>query len=105
MTTNKPEVKRYTPVYSIDSVGRGVLYMDPCEDGGWALLDDYKALQAECEKLRKAVAAVEDLIDHSSGVAGLHQNGEVAPWHDLRQGGAFESWLIDFDGAMQGGSE
>lgn len=51
-------------------------------------------------KLRKAVAAVQGLIDHSSGVAGLHQNGDVAPWHDLRQGGAFESWLTDFDDAI-----
>ena len=51
-------------------------------------------------KLRKAVAAVQDLIDHSGGVAGLHQNGDVAPWHDLRQGGASESWLIDFDDAI-----
>lgn len=50
MTTNKPEVKRYTPAYGVDSVMRGHLFMEECERGAWVSLEDYEALQAECEE-------------------------------------------------------
>jgi len=49
------------------------------------------ALQAGLSELSKAV---HDLIDHSEGVAGLHLNGELAPWHSLTEGGQFEAWLL-----------
>lgn len=61
-----------------------------------------RSLQAENERLRKGLEAVESLIGESSGVAGLHMNGDVAPWGDLRTGGKYEGWLVDFDAAMQG---
>ena len=48
------------------------------------------------EGLRKGMKAVRDLIDSSEGVAGLHNNGSVAPWDDLLLGGFDEEWLGDF---------
>ncbi|MGI1988637.1 hypothetical protein [Shewanella glacialipiscicola] len=50
--------------------------------------------------LTAAVECVEDLIDSSSGVSGLHLNGDVANWSSLRTGGQFEAWLVDFDSAL-----
>ena len=44
--------------------------------------------------------AVEELIDNSEGVYGLHLNGDVSPWRELREGGEFEEWLNDFDAAL-----
>lgn len=38
--------------------------------------------------------AVHHLIEHSEGVAGLHLNGDLAPWHSLTEGGQFEAWLL-----------
>ncbi|MGZ5077009.1 MAG: hypothetical protein ACXV9R_10335 [Methylobacter sp.] len=43
--------------------------------------------------------AVESLINNSQGVCGLHLNGDIAPWDELRSGGQF-NWLSDFDTAM-----
>ena len=37
------------------------------------------------------------LIDDSYGVAGLHHNGEVAPWAELLRGGEYEDWLDGLD--------
>jgi len=36
------------------------------------------------------VQEVDDLIGESEGVAGLHHNGDVAPWGDLEPGGEYE---------------
>lgn len=58
------------------------------------------SLQARIAELEKGVAAVEALIDESEGVAGLHRNGDIAPWDELRSGGRFEGWLFDFDAAI-----
>ena len=33
---------------------------------------------------------IHSLIYESSGVAGLHLNGDLAPWHELEAGGRFE---------------
>lgn len=52
------------------------------------------------EMQAKAIAAVVALIGDSYGVAGLHLNGHVAPWHELREGGRYEEWLMDLDAAM-----
>ncbi|AXE31583.1 hypothetical protein DK842_17760 [Chromobacterium phragmitis] len=40
---------------------------------------------------------IDGLIEGSDGVAGLHQNGDIAPWSDLEPGGKFErlSYLRD----------
>lgn len=56
-------------------------------------------------KLRQGLDAVERLIINSSGVTsvpvfdGLRSEDEV-PWHDLRTGGKYESWLYQFDDAL-----
>jgi len=60
---------------------------------------DNVRLREENEKLRKGIKAVRDLIDESYGIEGLHQSGEVCPWHDLEQGGTFEEWLLEFNEA------
>lgn len=60
-------------------------------------LPDLLTLQAQCERQRAAlerlVHDVDDLMDNSHGVTGLHLNGDVAPWSDLGEGGRFEPWL------------
>ena len=53
------------------------------------------------EALDKVCSAVTELIDNSYGVDGLHMNGDVAPWDDLRSGGRYEGWLIEFDDALE----
>ena len=57
-------------------------------------------LRKDAERMKEGLDAVEVLIDNSSGVAGLHQNGDVASWRELRTGGRFEAWLLAFDEAI-----
>ena len=52
-------------------------------------------------KLVLGINAAANLMDNSSGVDGLHLNGDVAPWSELRTGGRFEGWLVDFDEALE----
>jgi hypothetical protein len=54
----------------------------------------------QIQKLIDGLKAVEALIDESRGVAGLHLNGDLAPWKDLRTGGRLEDWLVAFDDAL-----
>lgn len=61
------------------------------------IMDEYENLLSNC---RKALDAVESLIKESRGVYGLHLNGDPSPWEELRTGGCFEDWLIDFDTAL-----
>lgn len=58
-------------------------------------------LRSENESLKNGIQAAADVINHSSGVAGLHLNGDVAPWTDLLTGGAYEEWLTDFSTAIK----
>ena len=53
------------------------------------------------KKLVAGLLAVEQLIAESHGVTGLHLNGDVAPWDELRTGGRFEDWLFAFDNALE----
>lgn len=50
--------------------------------------------------MKKGLLAVNGLISDSRGVAGLHLNGDIAPWESLMAGGEFEDWLKDFDAAL-----
>lgn len=63
---------------------------------------DIHELRNRYEELRgmaeKAVAAIDALASESTGVIGLHRNGDVANWDSLFQGGQFEDWLMDVDG-------
>ena len=59
------------------------------------------AAEADCAELIDAFHA---LRNDSYGVAGLHLNGEVAPWNDLCLGGRFEEWCKAFDENHPGAS-
>jgi hypothetical protein len=56
-------------------------------------------LQEENKRLRAGIKAVRELINQSSGVDGLHMNGDIAEWGELEQGGNFEGWLLGFNEA------
>jgi len=49
--------------------------------------------------LEQVVGDVRTLADHSYGVHGLLNNGDLAPWGSLFAGGFFESWLLSVDDA------
>jgi len=57
------------------------------------------------DALLGGVQSVESLINESTGVTGLHLNGDTALWNELRTGGRFESWLIAFDEALAASGE
>jgi hypothetical protein len=59
-------------------------------------IEEYKR-----KKLIEGLLAVESLILESKGVAGLHLNGDLAKWDELRSGGLFEEWLCEFDDALE----
>jgi hypothetical protein len=77
--------------------------------------DDDGRLDGEFAELKKKIAddlddlqfaknglkAVQGLIEESRGICGLHLNGDEAPWDELRTGGRFEEWLLDFDKAIE----
>ncbi len=54
-------------------------------------------LRAENAKLKNGIASVHALINESFGVAGLHLNGDIATWEELRTGGRFAEWLDALD--------
>lgn len=66
-----------------------------------AVVDREMALREERDQLKAQIngmkQAIDELIEHSFGVAGLHLNGEVAKWSDLRGDGRFCEWLAVFD--------
>lgn len=64
------------------------------------LRSDLAVLAKRCEGMKDGLNAVADLINESYGVAGLHQNGDVASWEELRTGGNHEDWLVEFDEAL-----
>ena len=47
------------------------------------------------EALSRLIFDIKALTAESEGVAGLHQNGDVAPWSELLEGGEFSPWLGD----------
>lgn len=65
-----------------------------------AEMETMRAHDRDGERLRKGLNAVRELINESTGVYGLHLNGDVSPWDELRTGGRFEEWLMDFDAAI-----
>ena len=45
---------------------------------------------------KAAIAAlhdIDDLVANSEGVSGLHLNGDMAPWSEIMDGGAYGAWL------------
>lgn len=65
------------------------------------LIDIVKTISEENRHLKAGINAVNELIENSVGVAGLHMNGDIASWGSLRTGGRFEEWLADFDAAAE----
>ena len=61
---------------------------------------EIERLTAKVEQMEKGLVAVQELIQSSDGVAGLHLNGDVASWNDLLAGGHFEEWLAAFSEAL-----
>ena len=59
--------------------------------------DEIERLRALKERLvqsaSKFVFDLECLARESDGVAGLHRNGDVAPWDEVLPGGEYEDWL------------
>lgn len=53
------------------------------------ILENYHRLYQALEDLTDEVQA---LMDDSDGVAGLHQNGDIASWSEICEGGQFP-WL------------
>jgi hypothetical protein len=85
----------------VQIVAKGMAFMPPAPISmDSALIARAEAAEAECARLREALAAVASLIDESDGVAGLHRNGDIATWGELRTGGRFEEWLAPFDAAL-----
>lgn len=62
--------------------------------------EELAACRADAERLKAGIDAVAALMNESYGVDGLHRNGDVAPWSELRTGGQFEEWLLAFDDAL-----
>ena len=52
---------------------------------------EHRQMAAQNERL---INCFTTLMENSSGVAGLHLNGDVAPWSELTKGGQFEEWLL-----------
>ena len=57
-------------------------------------IERVKELEADYDRLRDALTSVigevDDLIGESSGVYGLHLNGDPSPWGEVVAGGRFE---------------
>lgn len=47
----------------------------------------------------KAISDVQDLINETGGVYGLHLDGSLCPWGDLLKGGRYEEWLLSLSEA------
>lgn len=61
-------------------------------------------IQAKDEALKvmgAGLEAVNGLMCASDGVAGLHLNGDIAPWAELTTGGQFEEHLSPLDEAVK----
>lgn len=102
MTTNKPEVKRFDCTSSNLSYCYGCYTMSEEEYGDYVAWEDYEALKAECEQLRKDAERYRWLREQC-GNSGLLTIAKV---------GAFElkTWSGDdpdtaIDAAMAGGDQ
>ena len=97
--TPEQTVDRYTVTRNHDGLGfsNGI---EPDAAGGFVSYEDYLAQREQIKALQKRVKAadkladdIESIVSYSEGVAGLHLNGDIAPWDSLLVGGDFEEWL------------
>ena len=77
------------------------IFKDRYEAIYWEDCYTKEVLQHKIEKMKRGLDAVAGLISDSQGVSGLHLNGDMASWDELRKGGEYETWLKDFDEALE----
>lgn len=53
------------------------------------------------ESLKALVTNINDLVNASRGVDGLHLNGDVAEWDSLLPGGDYQEWLFSIKRAEE----
>ena len=70
-----------------------IAYASEFDDDVGSIHENIRKMKARVRELEAAVDAVRNLISNSEGVAGLHLNGDVAPWDELMEGGEYEAWL------------
>ena len=59
-----------------------------------AIQPDPDARQADLAKAAiTALHDIDDIVANSEGVSGLHLNGDIAPWSEIMDGGAYGAWL------------
>lgn len=51
--------------------------------------------------MAQGILEIEELMNESKGIYGLHLNGDVSPWEELRSGGKYEEWLNKFEVALE----
>lgn len=54
------------------------------------LITQLRKARESVPALLNLVADIQGLMSESEGVAGLHRNGDVAPWDELEPGGRYE---------------
>ena len=99
------EISASYPGYSTSIYGTDRFY-PTIEAAKAAAQADYEArildaIQPDPEARQAALAAaviaalhdIDDLVANSKGVSGLHLNGDMAPWSELMDGGAYGAWL------------
>ena len=64
--------------------------LEECRDEIETLRQQLAAALATCDVKDLALQELSDLISESSGVYGLHLNGDLSPWDEIEQGGRFE---------------
>ena len=89
-------------LYSKSDIAAELGYRDAMID---SLKSKLQSAEQERDQLKAQVngmkQAIDDLVRDSEGVAGLHQNGDVAPWDELLTGGRFDEWLCVLDDTPQ----
>ena len=110
---DRPDIVNDMPVFLNPDISTG-----PRETMGVAvadmrLIDSYIAhLEARVKELdaerrqhgalaSTLIGALDELIQSSDGVYGLHMNGDYAPWDSLTEGGFCEVWLISLERARE----
>lgn len=64
------------------------------------LIAQLRAAREILPVLKGLVADIQGLMSESHGVAGLHRNGDIAPWGELEPGGRFER-LVSLQAAIE----
>lgn len=93
MTEEQKAPLKFIPVSpqlfkEVDALARG-WHCENHSDAIWKLLGQLKQAEAQRDKLAGVAKQLNDLINESHGVIGLHLNGDEASWDWLIENG----WL------------